>query len=64
MYVCLYLNMLSKSCSNCLTLSAELQKIAADMFHMEAALFVPTGTMSNLIAGELYFYWQCLNPFL
>ncbi|XP_010747733.3 threonine aldolase 1 [Larimichthys crocea] len=28
----------------------ELQKIAADMFQMEAALFVPTGTMSNLIA--------------
>ncbi|XP_051531029.1 uncharacterized protein LOC127427450 [Myxocyprinus asiaticus] len=28
----------------------ELQKIAADMFAMEAALFVPTGTMSNLIA--------------
>nr|XP_019962348.1 PREDICTED: probable low-specificity L-threonine aldolase 2 [Paralichthys olivaceus] len=28
----------------------ELQKIAADMFGMEAALFVPTGTMSNLIA--------------
>ncbi|XP_059180625.1 threonine aldolase 1 [Centropristis striata] len=27
-----------------------LQKIAADMFRMEAALFVPTGTMSNLIA--------------
>ncbi|TKS89814.1 hypothetical protein D9C73_023943 [Collichthys lucidus] len=29
---------------------AEAEKIAADMFHMEAALFVPTGTMSNLIA--------------
>ncbi|XP_062859794.1 uncharacterized protein LOC134321879 [Trichomycterus rosablanca] len=28
----------------------ELQEIAADMFGMEAALFVPTGTMSNLIA--------------
>ncbi|XP_061564110.1 uncharacterized protein LOC133419114 [Cololabis saira] len=28
----------------------ELQKIAADMFGMEAALFVPSGTMSNLIA--------------
>ncbi|KAG7325028.1 hypothetical protein KOW79_011344 [Hemibagrus wyckioides] len=28
----------------------ELQKVAADMFGMEAALFVPTGTMSNLIA--------------
>ncbi|CAK6980159.1 threonine aldolase 1 [Scomber scombrus] len=28
----------------------ELQKIAANMFGMEAALFVPTGTMSNLIA--------------
>ncbi|KAM3859821.1 threonine aldolase 1 [Diretmus argenteus] len=28
----------------------ELQKMAADMFGMEAALFVPTGTMSNLIA--------------
>ncbi|XP_061913165.1 threonine aldolase 1 [Entelurus aequoreus] len=28
----------------------ELQKIAADMFGMEAALFIPTGTMSNLIA--------------
>ncbi|KAK2866479.1 hypothetical protein Q7C36_002535 [Tachysurus vachellii] len=28
----------------------ELQKVAADMFSMEAALFVPTGTMSNLIA--------------
>ncbi|KAF3704241.1 putative protein R102.4 [Channa argus] len=28
----------------------ELQKIAADMFGMEGALFVPTGTMSNLIA--------------
>ncbi|MBN3313504.1 THA2 aldolase, partial [Atractosteus spatula] len=28
----------------------ELQKRAADVFGMEAALFVPTGTMSNLIA--------------
>ncbi|XP_041830878.1 threonine aldolase 1 [Melanotaenia boesemani] len=28
----------------------ELQKLAADMFGMEAALFVPSGTMSNLIA--------------
>ncbi|CAN9509018.1 unnamed protein product [Ophioblennius macclurei] len=28
----------------------ELQKVAADMFGMEAALFVPSGTMSNLIA--------------
>nr|XP_033466848.1 probable low-specificity L-threonine aldolase 2 [Epinephelus lanceolatus] len=28
----------------------ELQEIAADMFGMEAALFVPTGTMCNLIA--------------
>ncbi|KAK5881470.1 hypothetical protein CesoFtcFv8_022263 [Champsocephalus esox] len=28
----------------------ELQEIAAEMFQMEAALFVPTGTMSNLIA--------------
>nr|XP_057924323.1 threonine aldolase 1 [Doryrhamphus excisus] len=28
----------------------ELQKIAGDMFGMEAALFVPSGTMSNLIA--------------
>nr|XP_055033175.1 threonine aldolase 1 isoform X3 [Misgurnus anguillicaudatus] len=28
----------------------ELQKEAADMFGMEAALFVPTGTMSNLIS--------------
>lgn len=28
----------------------ELQRIAAEMFGMEAALFVPSGTMSNLIA--------------
>ncbi|XP_069016380.1 threonine aldolase 1 [Embiotoca jacksoni] len=28
----------------------ELQKMAADLFGMEAALFVPSGTMSNLIA--------------
>ncbi|KAK2876244.1 hypothetical protein Q8A67_020340 [Cirrhinus molitorella] len=28
----------------------ELQKFAADMFGMEGALYVPTGTMSNLIA--------------
>ncbi|XP_051925687.1 uncharacterized protein LOC127603438 isoform X1 [Hippocampus zosterae] len=28
----------------------ELQEIAADLFGMEAALFVPSGTMSNLIA--------------
>ncbi|XP_022045584.2 threonine aldolase 1 [Acanthochromis polyacanthus] len=28
----------------------ELQKIAADMFGMEAALFVPSGSMGNLIA--------------
>ncbi|KAL6094372.1 uncharacterized protein ACO6RY_15798 [Pungitius sinensis] len=28
----------------------ELVQIAADMFRMEAALFVPSGTMSNLIA--------------
>jgi len=34
-------------------MSAELQQIAADMFRMEAALFVPSGTMGNLIAGEL-----------
>lgn len=32
----------------------ELQNVAADMFGMEAALFVPTGTMSNLIAGKIY----------
>ncbi|XP_076855601.1 threonine aldolase 1 [Brachyhypopomus gauderio] len=32
----------------------ELQKIAADIFGMEAALFVPTGTMSNLIAVMLH----------
>lgn len=34
-------------------LPTELQQIAADMFQMEAALFVPSGSMSNLIAGEL-----------
>ncbi|XP_054455507.1 uncharacterized protein LOC129091835 [Anoplopoma fimbria] len=28
----------------------ELEKITADMFQMEAALFVPSGTMGNLIA--------------
>ncbi|KAM8729531.1 uncharacterized protein AB9X84_026759 [Acanthopagrus schlegelii] len=28
----------------------ELQEFAADMFQMEAALFVPSGTMANLIA--------------
>ncbi|KAL6475407.1 hypothetical protein MHYP_G00164470 [Metynnis hypsauchen] len=28
----------------------ELQKVATDIFGMEAALFIPTGTMSNLIA--------------
>ncbi|XP_034427190.1 probable low-specificity L-threonine aldolase 2 [Hippoglossus hippoglossus] len=28
----------------------ELQKIAADMFGMEGALFIPTGTMANLVA--------------
>lgn len=33
-------------------ISAELQKQAADLFGMEAALFCPTGTMSNLIAGK------------
>ncbi|XP_019745088.1 probable low-specificity L-threonine aldolase 2 isoform X1 [Hippocampus comes] len=32
----------------------ELQKIAADMFGMEAALFVPSGTMSNLIAAMVH----------
>lgn len=32
----------------------ELQKVVADLFGMEAALFVPTGTMSNLIAGKIY----------
>lgn len=37
-------------------MSAELQKIAADMFGMEAALFVPSGTMSNLIAGQFCFH--------
>lgn len=37
---------------------AELQQIAADMFQMEAALFVPSGTMSNLIAGELALCWS------
>lgn len=44
-------------------ISADLQKIAADMFQMEAALFVPSGTMSNLIAGELCSYWQSLGTF-
>ena len=44
--------MLPKSCSNCL-IFAELQEFAADMFQMEAALFVPSLTMANLIAGEL-----------
>lgn len=33
------------------------------MFQMEAALFVPSGTMSNLISGELRIHWQSLNPF-
>ncbi len=33
--------------------SVDLQKRAADMFGMEATLFVPTATMSNLIAGEI-----------
>lgn len=55
--------MLPKSCSIRL-IFAELQKIAADMFQMEAALFVPSGTMSNLIAGELCIHWQSLNPSL
>ncbi|XP_073670497.1 uncharacterized protein [Paramisgurnus dabryanus] len=32
----------------------ELQKEAADMFGMEAALFVPTGTMGNLIAAMVH----------
>uniref|UniRef100_A0A3P8W7Q2 Threonine aldolase 1 n=1 Tax=Cynoglossus semilaevis TaxID=244447 RepID=A0A3P8W7Q2_CYNSE len=32
------------------TVNVNSQLIAADMFGMEAALFVPTGTMSNLIA--------------
>lgn len=31
---------------------AELQDIAAGVCGMEAALFVPSGTMGNLIAGE------------
>ncbi|XP_030256333.1 probable low-specificity L-threonine aldolase 2 isoform X1 [Sparus aurata] len=30
--------------------ATELEELAADMFQMEAALFVPTGTMANLIA--------------
>lgn len=42
---------------NLLIYFLELQKVAADMFCMEAALFVPTGTMSNLIAGKLYNVW-------
>ncbi len=33
--------------------SVDLQKRAADMFGMEATLYVPTATMSNLIAGEI-----------
>nr|XP_043870245.1 probable low-specificity L-threonine aldolase 2 [Solea senegalensis] len=32
----------------------ELQQIAADMFGMEAALFLPTGTMGNLIAAMVH----------
>lgn len=36
-----------------LHVSVELQRQAADMFGMEAALFVPSGTMSNLIAGNV-----------
>lgn len=47
-----FCDMLPKSSSNCL-IFAELEELAADMFQMEAALFVPTGTMANLIAGEL-----------
>lgn len=40
---------------------AELQQIAADMFQMEAALFVPSGSMSNLIAGEQAFMFVTKN---
>ena len=34
------------------------------MFGMEAALFIPSGAMGNLVAGELTFNWQSLNPLL
>ncbi|MEQ2164460.1 hypothetical protein GOODEAATRI_006872, partial [Goodea atripinnis] len=41
-----------------------LQKIAAEMFGMEASLFVPSGTMSNLIAGKHRFYLQDFHQLL
>ena len=31
-----------------------LQKRVADMFNKESALFVPSGTMANLIAGMCF----------
>ncbi len=32
---------------------SELQRRVAEMFRMDAGLFVPTGTMGNLISGTL-----------
>ena len=33
--------------------------MAAELFGMEAALFVPSGTMGNLIAGEASYTEKC-----
>lgn len=35
-------------------MSAELQGHAADMLQMEDALFVPSATMGNLVAGTIW----------
>ena len=37
----------------------ELERTVADMFGKEAALFVPSGTMSNLIGGMSEIHLNC-----
>lgn len=50
-HVRLWFRPLSHPCS-ARVLYAELQQLAARILGMEDALFVPTATMANLIAGE------------
>ncbi len=34
-----------------------LEKKIAEMFGKEASLFMPSGTMANLVAGKFNFFW-------
>jgi len=45
---------------NYLSLS-ELQTRCAELFGKEKALFVPTGTMGNLLSGNFLYQATCVN---